>query len=143
MRLPIIPGRAAKTPAVAPEEPQKQPAQTQGLQPTEATTILPDSEAIDTTIDEDVSEPIPKSEDAELHPDEAVAILPDSEAVDESIGSEGEPAGQSTPDGKPEEAAAPSEPQWSIRWQNAFIVERVDHNYNLLQMKSHLESSTT
>ena len=57
---------------------------------------------------------------------EAITILPDSEAVDESI--DEEKATDSPDEGDPEkgEAVARAERKWSIRWQNAFIVERVD-----------------
>lgn len=98
--------------------------------PKEATTILPDSEAVDPTIGEgDDSQPEDTSEE-ESHPDEATTILPDSEAVDESIeeGEEGEKpvAKEEGPRALGSSEPPPSEPQWSIRWQNAFIVERVD-----------------
>jgi len=66
--------------------------------PQEAQTILPDSEAVDETIDDD---PVPQpdaadaaeesgDEDDEVHPDEATTILPDSEAVDETIDDQGD-----------------------------------------------------
>jgi phosphate-selective porin OprO/OprP len=58
------------------------------------------------------------------HPDEAKEILPDSEAVDETIVDQ-EPPPEKTAD-EPGPEPPPTEPQWSIRWQNAFIVERVD-----------------
>ena len=102
--------------------------------PKEATTIMPDSEAVDETIEED---DIPSDEapapggdgDDEIHPDEATTILPDSEAVDESIeeGQEGEePVAKEKASAAPSAPEPPSDPEWSIRWQNAFIVERVD-----------------
>lgn len=67
-----------------------------------------------------------KSDD-DAHPDEAVAILPDSEAVDESIDApDAEEVSEET-DAAPAAKKEPeSAPRWSIRWQNAFIVERVD-----------------
>jgi phosphate-selective porin OprO/OprP len=138
--------------AAAQEEPKPDRADPapskQDVQDEEATTILPDSEAVDPTIDE---EPAPKSGDSgeapsaeassdsggeagapeaaaeDLHPEEATEILPDSEAVDESIveGAKPEPKEGAAAATEPA-AAAPPEPQWSIRWQNAFIVERVD-----------------
>ncbi|MEE8166929.1 MAG: porin, partial [Myxococcota bacterium] len=105
--------------------------------PNEATTILPDSEAVDPTIEEeDESQPdeasasVPVSDgDDETHPDEATAILPDSEAVDDTIeeGEEAEkPVAKQEGPVAPSTPGPPSDPQWSIRWQNAFIVERVD-----------------
>ena len=111
--------------------------------PKEATAILPDSEAVDPTIDEVEAAPsAPSSDhpeaagadrkastedsDEELHPDEATAILPDSEAVDESIDEGEAPVAEDEASEAPGPATPPSEPQWSIRWQNAFIVQRVD-----------------
>ncbi len=59
----------------------------------------------------------------ERHAEEATTILPDSEAVDETIEEGEKPDSTDARTGKPE---APTEPQWAIRWQNAFIVERTD-----------------
>ena len=121
--------------------------------PKEATAILPDSEAVDTTIGEDdngapdeASTPGDQAEgesrDAidEIDPEEATTILPDGEAIDESIDEEegeeqdgteeqaGTEAVAKKPDGGETSTPPPAPviPQWSIRWQNAFIVERVD-----------------
>jgi len=110
-------------------------------QPNEATTILPDSEAIDESIEQD-DEPhpdeatsiLPDSEAVdesieqgdEAHPDEATTILPDSEAVDESIEAAKTPIEGGKAETKTSEPARRPDRQWSIRWQNAFIVERVD-----------------
>jgi phosphate-selective porin OprO/OprP len=66
----------------------------------------------------------------EAHPDEAQEILPDSEAVDQTIDrdeTEGADEAAALEKKAAAEPTAPApEPQWSIRWQNAFIVERVD-----------------
>jgi len=111
--------------------------------PKEATTILPDSEAVDPTIEEDEPPPDEASSAAagreadadasdegdQAHPDEATTILPDSEAVDDTIeeGEEGEePIVKKEGPAAPSSPEPPSDPQWSIRWQNAFIVERID-----------------
>ena len=111
------------------------PDREESTDPKEATTILPDSEAVDETIEEDdippdeASAPAPGNDaDDETHPDEATAILPDSEAVDESIeeGQEDEKPAAKEKGPRAPDSTASSEPQWSIRWQNAFIVERVD-----------------
>ena len=98
------------------------------LQPDEATSIMPDGEAVDQTIIEDkalvAKEEAPSEE--EVHPEEATAILPDSEAVDESIQDGETPVAKESSAAKSESRAPAADPQWSIRWQNAFIVERVD-----------------
>ncbi len=107
--------------------------------PKEATTVLPDSEAVDESIDEDTPEPNeasgtsaesspddPSDQEGDAHPDEATSILPDSEAVDDSIVEGEKPTPEEEGAGVPEPPAPPARPQWSIRWQNAFIVERVD-----------------
>jgi len=121
--------RSAASPADSEED--------ESSDPEEAQAILPDSEAVDETIDDD---PVPQSaaaddddasgdEDDEVHPDEATTILPDSEAVDETIveddGAE-KPVAKKGDSKVPGSPAPPARPQWSIRWQNAFIVERVD-----------------
>jgi phosphate-selective porin OprO/OprP len=76
-------------------------------------------------------------EEADVHPEEATTILPDGEAIDETIEETAEetekrvakeedrdvPETPKVP-GSPE--PSPARPQWTIRWQNAFIVERVD-----------------
>jgi phosphate-selective porin OprO/OprP len=109
----------------------------------EATTILPDSEAIDPTIGEEASartdsesdetaalgaQAADESRDAidEIDPNEATTIMPDSEAVDESIEEEEAPLAKESGAESPSTPEPPATPQWSIRWQNAFIVERVD-----------------
>lgn len=68
----------------------------------------------------------------EGHADEAIEILPDSEAIDETIIDDKpkeEPIDvpqEKAPDGTTSAPAPPQEPSWTIRWQNAFIVERTD-----------------
>jgi phosphate-selective porin OprO/OprP len=101
------------------------------LEPGEATTILPDSEAVDTTIDDELDVPpdnegASDDEDDALHPDEATTILPDGEAIDESIEEEAPPDETGSGGAASSSPGPPSDPEWSIRWQNAFIVERVD-----------------
>jgi phosphate-selective porin OprO and OprP len=112
------PVRAApeRTELEEPGQVERRPIDEEEHQPNEATTTLPDSEAVDPTIEED----------EDLHPEEATAILPDSEAVDESIVEGEAPSDEGEADAKGVPAEPPVEPQWSIRWQNAFIVERVD-----------------
>lgn len=57
--------------------------------------------------------------------DEAKEILPDSEAVDESIDEDAD-ADEKQPEETPGPKPPAPPPSWSIRWQNAFIVERTD-----------------
>jgi len=136
------PGQIERRPVVVAAAPPDDSKKDESPDAKEATTILPDSEAVDETIDDD---PVPQSDDAaasggeaidessdkddEVHADEATTILPDSEAVDESI--EEDVGGEKRVAKKDGSKAAgspepPVRPQWSIRWQNAFIVERVD-----------------
>jgi phosphate-selective porin OprO/OprP len=126
--------RPVETPA-ADEEPNRE----------EAVSIMPDSEAVDQTIEEDVppdrdqaqahpsgsgTDGQPNSDDESLtddrHPDEATTIMPDSEAVDDTILEGQEDETLPAPEKSPGHAETPTDPAWSIRWQNAFIVERVD-----------------
>jgi phosphate-selective porin OprO/OprP len=62
-------------------------------------------------------------DEAELQEEEATEILPDSEAIDETIEGTKEDEDAERPAAEP--VPAP-EPEWRIRWQNAFIVERID-----------------
>jgi phosphate-selective porin OprO/OprP len=70
--------------------------------------------------------------DVELEPGEATTILPDSEAVDDSIegddqdDAEGDAEGGDTTATPADPKGPADEPTWSIRWQNAFIVQRGD-----------------
>ena len=102
------------------------PEENAELQPDEATSIMPDGEAVDETIVES-EDPVAKKEAPEkddAHADEATSILPDGEAIDESIEEDEKPVAKEDGPGTPDPPT--SDPQWSIRWQNAFIVERVD-----------------
>ena len=66
----------------------------------------------------------------EVQPEEATTILPDSEAIDETIEeTPEETAARKEGRTEPDASVTPEEPvdkSWSIRWQNAFIVERRD-----------------
>jgi phosphate-selective porin OprO/OprP len=87
----------------------------------EATSVLPDSEAVDDTIDEDKGE----DKEVETQEGEATTVLPDSEAVDPSLDDGQSDDADKTADSK-RDKSPPPDARWSIRWQNAFIVERVD-----------------
>ena len=108
----------------------------------EVTERAGDEGSVDGSSDEVAVNSDPLEDDSELHEDEAIEILPDSEAVDETIeqtdepeeAEEAEKPEEGEKPGKPtdeeaaqEEPSAPREPEWRIRWQNAFIVERVDN----------------
>jgi phosphate-selective porin OprO/OprP len=136
--LPSV-GLAAESPAIGELE---EPGEIERLPPGESAS-LPKLDAGDPP---QKGDPAPEAESAnpldaeETHEDEAIEILPDSEAIDETIVDEKpkedppdqpqdkEPAGPKeapTPAPAPEQAKPP-EHRWTIRWQNAFIVERVD-----------------
>jgi phosphate-selective porin OprO/OprP len=134
------PGEVERTQGAAEEAAKVEKAAAE-IQPEEAEEILPDSEAVDPTIEEAPAQEAASpdadalegmgEEEVELQPGEAQTILPDSEAVDETIEAHPEATEQAAEEkkgepAKAEEAEAPSEPRWTIRWQNAFIVERED-----------------
>lgn len=73
----------------------------------EATEILPDSEAVDETIEEPTKPDEPEDPEKPTEPGEPQK--PEEEKAD-----------------RPAEVEPRSEPRWRIRWQNAFIVERDD-----------------
>jgi phosphate-selective porin OprO/OprP len=119
----------ADTPARAAEElgELEEPGQIERL-PIDESGQEPD-DSVAPTSDPPPGEPDPEPEE-EVDPGEATAILPDSEAIDDTI-EEDEEAGEATSgeadaSESPSEAKPKPEPQWTIRWQNAFIVERDD-----------------
>jgi len=73
-----------------------------------------------------------KDDSDDSQSEEAVTLLPDSEAIDETIDDTPEQAearreGRAVPEPSPgADAQAKPERSWSIRWQNAFIIERTD-----------------
>lgn len=76
----------------------------------EAEEILPGSEAVDPTIDEPKEPAAPEQVAEPEKPEERAPKDPEQTDRVEKV----------------EKAEAPAEPQWQIRWQNAFVVERVD-----------------
>jgi len=71
----------------------------------------------------------------EVDPGEATAIMPESEAVDHTIEEEDDQAAltEEGPPGTPSTTTPTPDSAWSIRWQNAFIVQRgEDTRYQFL-----------